>query len=143
MKMEFEQIRDPLFVLATVLYCSNKFILLQLGQLTGTFLESYLNDILLVPVLLPILTWIAGKAGWRNLGARPSHWEILATLVPVIIVCEYIGPFYLRKGVADPLDILAYVAGGLISWSYWKYRCPVFMNQEPPTGRTYQASSHV
>lgn len=121
MRVEYKHIRDPLFVAAIILYCVNKLMLLRYGLMGGTFFESYLSDILMIPILLPILIWVVSKAGWRDLGTRPTHWEILATLIPVILVCEYIGPIYLRRGVADPLDILAYAAGGFVSWLYWNH----------------------
>ena len=132
--MEYKHVRDPLFIVAIVLYCVNKFILQRYSFINGTFIESYMSDILLVPVLLPVLIWVVAKAGWRSLSMRPSHWEILATLIPVIAVCEYIGPVYLGKGVADPFDILAYAAGGSVSWLYWKFGSSGLRGPETITG---------
>jgi hypothetical protein len=35
------------------------------------------------------------------------------------VMCKIVGPLYLRVGVADPLDILFFTAGGVIACVWW------------------------
>lgn len=108
---------DPLFLLAATVYALNQAILKP--WLSYPFLHEHLNDLLLVPAALPIVLGIQHLWGLRPGDHPPSGGEIVFHAAVWSIICEGIGPFLLHHGTADPWDVIAYAAGGLLSWVCW------------------------
>ncbi len=113
----FKYLQDPLFLCAAGAYCINRWYLKPL--LPWPFLQNYFNDLLTLPAALPVMLWIQRRLDLRPGSLPPSASEIALHLVIWSIICELLGPFWLRMGTSDPLDILAYAAGGLAGWWIW------------------------
>ena len=80
------------------------------------FLKNYLNDLLFVPLVLPLMFTGFYQLGLRN-KAQPTLTELVFHITLWSVVIEFIGPYYLQQGISDPWDILCYVIGGLICYS--------------------------
>jgi hypothetical protein len=114
----FKYIQDPVFLASAGIYGLNR-LLLRLHTPAPSFIRFHLNDLLLVPVALPIVLF-----GLRILKVRPVHLpptlsEVLVAAAIWSMSFEVIGPAVFHRGTSDELDVLAYVVGGLISWSIW------------------------
>jgi hypothetical protein len=81
-----------------------------------------MNDLLLIPCALPLVLFIHKTFGLRKADSFPKIFEVILHLVIWSIYCEWIGPIIQNKGIADPLDVLAYWVGGLLSWALWNWR---------------------
>ena len=84
------------------------------------FLRNYFNDLLFVPLVLPVMFIAFYKLGLRE-NAKPNNYELVFHVLLWTIVIEYIGPHYLAKGYSDPYDVLCYGLGGLICYCIYNY----------------------
>ncbi len=119
MTARFKYLLDPLFLYSLALYCLNKSSFLGSRLCNFDFCNCYLNDVLLVPVLVPILLFSAKILGFRKQHSPPMLLEVVCPLAIWSITFELIGPVCFGKGTSDPADILAYSLGGLTSWVIW------------------------
>ncbi len=58
----------------------------------------------------------------------PKAGEIFAHLVGWSILFEFIGPRVMRHATGDGWDVVAYAAGGLVSFVWW-HRCRILRGQ--------------
>lgn len=119
MGTKFRYLLDPLFLFSLILYAMNKWLFLKFGFWSYKFCTSYLNDLLLVPVVVPIVLFFSRVFKLRDTYSPPMFLEIIVPLALWSIAFELIGPFCFGKGTSDPSDVLAYCLGGLISWLIW------------------------
>ena len=119
MGIKFKYLLDPLFLFSLILYSMNKSSFLKFGFWNYKFCTYYLNDLLLVPVVVPIILYFSRVFKLRDIYSPPTFLEIIVPLTMWSIAFELIGPFCFGKGTSDPLDVLAYCLGGLISWLIW------------------------
>lgn len=119
MDIKFKYLLDPLFLFSLTLYSINKSSFLGSKFWSCKFCNYYLNDLLLVPVLVPIILFFSRIFKFRNDYSPPIFLEIIVPLAIWSIAFELIGPFYFGKGTSDPLDVFAYCLGGLTSWIIW------------------------
>lgn len=119
MDVKFRYLLDPLFLFAFALYIVNKLLLFSFNWWGSKFVNSYLNDFLLIPVLIPIILYVSKRLNCRKYSFPPMFVEIIIPLVIWSIAFEFIGPFYVKKGISDPFDVLAYCLGGFFSWLFW------------------------
>ena len=119
MKLKFHYLRDKLFIFSLTLYTFNKYSLLRPFFFETKFNYCYLNDLLLVPVILPIILFISKTFNIRNNNHPPIILEIIIPLIIWSISFEIIGPYYFEHGISDPIDIVAYFLGGGVSWLIW------------------------
>jgi hypothetical protein len=115
----FAYLRDPLFLAACSAYAVNRFCLKRV--LSGWFLHSYFNDVLLIPAALPLVLWMQRRLGWRTHDGAPTWQEVLGHLTIWSLTCEVVGPLWLRCGTADPADVLAYAVGGVAACLWWRH----------------------
>jgi hypothetical protein len=119
MKANFKYILDPLFLFSSTLYTVNKLSLFPPYWWGQKFIVAYLNDVLLIPVILPIILFFSRILKFREEYSPPMLMEIVIPLAIWSIAFEFIGPYFLEKGTSDPFDVLAYCVGGLVSWVIW------------------------
>jgi len=115
----FNYLGDRLCLAACGLYALNRWVLEP--RLASSFLHSYFNDILLVPAALPIVLWVQRQLGLRAHDGAPTAGEIFLHLAVWSVVCELIGPHLFARPVGDPLDVVAYAAGALLGWCWWRH----------------------
>lgn len=113
----FHGLLDRLWLLAVTLYAVNRWLVKPLG-VTG-FMHDHFNDLLLVPAALPLVLALHRRLGWRRHEGSPSAMEVALHVGVWALVCEGLGPALFHRGVADPLDVVAYATGGVIAWAWW------------------------
>jgi hypothetical protein len=115
----FNYLRDPLFLVTCAVYALNQFWLKH--TLPNWFLHSYLNDLLLIPAALPLVLWVQRCAGWRTHDHPPTWAEVLGHLAVWSLICEVVGPVWLKVGTGDPWDVLAYAVGAVGACQWWRH----------------------
>ena len=126
--MRFRYLQDPLFLLCILAYAVNRFVLKGLWQVG--FVHDYLNNLICIPFLVPIMLYAERKLGLRSHDAVPQWYEVLIPIVVWSVVFEVLLPLHPSLGrlvVADHMDVLFYVLGGFFAgviWQYW-YRAAV------------------
>jgi hypothetical protein len=119
--MPFRYLRDPLFLFCLALYFVNRWVLKRLPP--GGFFHDSLNDLICIPFWVPIMLWLMRLARLRDNDAPPQWYEILLPVLVWSAVFEVLLPGlgrFRHLAVADPADILCYVAGALIAALFWK-----------------------
>ena len=108
--------RDPLFIACGALYIVNRW--LAKPHVHSPFLRGHFNDLLLIPCALPPVLWLQSHLGLRKHDAPPTPGEIVFHLIVWSVLFEVIGPHIMRV-TGDPLDVMAYAAGGVVAGVWW------------------------
>jgi hypothetical protein len=119
MGTNFKYILNPIFLFSSALYTANKLLIFPFNFINCKFTRFYLNDLLLVPVLLPIILFFSRVLRFRRDNFPPRFIEIVIPVAIWSIAFEFIGPHFFGKGTSDPFDVLAYCMGGFLSWLAW------------------------
>ena len=116
----FRYLADPVCVAGALLCVLNRFVL-RPHDLGGSFVACYLNDVLCLPLFVPVSLYAQRLLRVRRHDAPPLAWEIAQHAVVFSIVFELIIPRLgdTFRSTADPLDALAYVAGGIVAGITW------------------------
>jgi hypothetical protein len=132
----FRYFTDPLCVGSLIVYAANRWIF-KPWDLCGEFGSYYLNDLLCLPLLLPIILYAQRRLGLRRHDAAPRLWEVIQHWLVFSVVFELVLPSYPQwfRTTADPLDVAAYLAGGIGAWLWWSRRAGVV----DPRGRFYHS----
>jgi hypothetical protein len=117
--MTFRHLQDPLCLAAWALYGANRWLVKPLAPAGEQFFRGHFNDLLLVACALPPVLWLNGRLGWREPGTTPSAKEVCFHLAVWSTAFEFLAPRLWARATADPLDVLAYWAGGLLAWAFW------------------------
>jgi len=112
----FGYARDPLFLTGCALYALNRWWIKQ--HIHSAFFTGQFNDLLLIPCALPLILWVHRRLGWRAHDAPPTAAEVALHVAVWSIVCEVVGPHWVRT-TGDPWDVVAYAGGGLLAWIWW------------------------
>ena len=110
--------RDPLCRAGCAAYLINRFCLKPVLPLP--FLHSHFNDLLLIPCALPILLSVHERLGLRPRGGVPTWPEFLGHWALWSVLFEWVGPRLFVHATGDPLDVVAYGVGGLVSMLWWR-----------------------
>lgn len=121
----FRYFRDPLFLGCSFLYSINRFFIKPHMPRDELFFRGHLNDLLLIPCLLPPILFVHRRLLLRRTDDPPSVREILIHLLIWSLLFEYIGPLFYPKAISDPWDVVSYVVGGLFAWINWNHISPL------------------
>ena len=88
----------------------------------GAFTRGYLNDVLCIPLFLPIILGLQRMVRLRLHDGPPRLWEMLQHWVIFSVLFEIVLPKYPQyfRTTADAMDVVAYLAGGMIAWMWWQ-----------------------
>jgi hypothetical protein len=116
----FRYLADPACIVCLILYPINRY-LLKPHHIGGWFTHGYLNDVMCLPLFVPMILYAQHIIGLRKGAAYPRVWEIFQNFVVFTIVFQGITPRLPRifTSAGDPWDILAYAAGGIVAGFYW------------------------
>lgn len=116
----FRYIADPICIGLLLIYALNRWLLKPHG-IGGAFTQGYLNDVLCLPLFLPMILKVQRLLRIRNHDGPPRVWEILQHWVIFSVLFEIVLPQYPQyfRTTADEMDVVAYLAGGLIAWAWW------------------------
>ena len=119
----FQYLADPVCILSLALYALNRFYL-KPHHIGGWFTQGYLNDVLSLPLFVPLILRLQRLLGIRYHDDYPRAWEILQQWALFSLVFQVIMPRFPKifRGAGDPYDMIAYFAGGLLAWLWWSYR---------------------
>ena len=109
----FRYYADPLCVACLLVYPLNRFYF-KPHHIGGWFTHGYLNDVMCLPLFLPMILFGQRVLRLRRHDGFPRWWEIVQHWVIFSVVFEVVLP---RMGpafdtTADPWDVVAYAAGG-------------------------------
>lgn len=108
-----------------VLYTFNKLYLKT--QTENILIQNHLNDVLAGILLLCYINALSIISNQPKLIVTRLRTIALLTLASGLF-WEYITPLYLSKSVSDPLDVIAYMVGGVLYWiltkKEWTSKCP-------------------
>jgi hypothetical protein len=117
---QFRYLADPVCMAALALYAINRFYL-KPHHIGGWFTHGYFNDVLCLPLFVPVILYVQHLAGVRRHRQFPRVWEVLQACAAFVLVFQVITPRFPQVFITagDPYDILAYLAGGGIAWGCW------------------------
>jgi hypothetical protein len=119
--MRFRYLRDPLFLAAFCLYGFNRFVIKPCTEIR--FFHESFNDLICIPLFVPIVVLVARKCGLRNHDRPPETTEIVLPLIVWSIMFELLfpkDPFWSRWVTGDPYDVLWYCVGALVASLWWR-----------------------
>jgi hypothetical protein len=83
------------------------------------FISNYLDDILLIPIVLGFGIWVQQKFVLPTFVF--SKKQIISTWIAFSIIFEIIFPYFIKEFTSDLFDLFAYGLGGLIFYSLLNY----------------------
>ncbi|MBT3251658.1 MAG: hypothetical protein HOB17_10740 [Candidatus Marinimicrobia bacterium] len=101
-----------MFSVAMILFITNQGM--EGEYLTLPVMRYYLDDLVLLPIFLPILGWIFKMAGLTDV-VEISMFQVILSVIYFSIIFEVMLPVFFQIGVADPMDVLMYILGGMIT----------------------------
>jgi hypothetical protein len=119
---DFGYFRDPIFLCCLAVYLVNREAIKPHLLHYSSFFHGHLNDCLFVPVALPLFLWVYRRLGLRPDDGAPRWWEVALHLAAWSVFFKWLGPAFLHRGVADPVDLFCYASGGAAAW--WGWRTP-------------------
>ncbi len=131
----FRYYTDPACVLCLIIYPINRWYL-KPHHIGGWFTHGYLNDVMCLPLFIPMILYGQRIFGLRKHDGYPRAWEIFQHWVIFSIVFQAMLPRFPRyfTTAGDPWDMLAYFVGGVGGWVYWSWaeKKPTHIVHWPP-----------
>jgi hypothetical protein len=119
----FQYWSDPICVTCVIFAALNRYYL-KPHRIGGHFTIAYLNDVICLPLFVPIILYIQRRLRVRLHDGYPRLWEILQNWAIFAILYKVILVRFphVYRVARDPIDVIAYLAGGLAAWLFWKWR---------------------
>lgn len=121
----FRYLADPLCLTAIGLYWVNREWIKPSAWGHHGFAHDYLNDVLLIPIFLPLVLIIHRWLGMRTHDRPPSALEVTSHVTIWSVLFLVIFPLHewlYRHSTADPFNAIAFAAGGAMAWLFWNRR---------------------
>src|SRR5918997_499116 len=115
----FRYLRDRLFLTSVALYALNRWVVKPSLPAGEVFFSGYFNDLLVIPCALPPLLLLHRRLRLRHTDAPPTASEVAVHLAVWSVFFEVLAPALVRAARSDAWDVVAYCAGGLLSWLVW------------------------
>ncbi len=122
-RRDFKYLQDRLFLGSGVVYLLNLLFISNWQWAGQSIARNFLNDLLLVPVALPLILFSSHILKIRSGSSPPTLLEIFIPTTIWAIAFEFVGPNVFNKGTSDSLDIAAYFLGGCVAWGVWNRGC--------------------
>ncbi len=119
--MRFLYLRDRLFLVSFCLYWVNRFFIKPFSDVP--FFHESFNDLICIPVFVPVVVLIARMCGLRRHDQPPQIHEILLPLMVWSFMFEVLLPqdrFWSRWVTGDPFDVLWYCTGAFVASVWWR-----------------------
>tara|TARA_R110002072_G_scaffold52316_1_gene139512 strand:- start:1418 stop:1822 length:405 start_codon:yes stop_codon:yes gene_type:complete len=118
---DYRPLRDPLFLAACGVYGIGRFALR--ARYPETFVTKHLNDLLCIPIWVPLMVAGLRAIGMRESSDAPRASEVLLVLILTALTFEVLlptVPWFASFTYADPADVTWYAVGTLASAVWWK-----------------------
>lgn len=117
----FRYFADPVCMASLALYALNRHVL-KPHHIGGWFTHGYLNDVLCLPLFVPMILYVQRWIGLRRHDGNPSAWELFQHLVIFSVMFQVIIPRFPKTFISagDPYDMIAYLVGGILAGCYWR-----------------------
>jgi len=135
MPPRFRYMFDPLCIGSLLLYAANRFLLKP--HFRWSILHEHLNDLLCIPVWVPVGLLIERLLRLRNHDRPPELGEVI---IPAVLwgwifeVYLPTSPLGRNWSTADPLDIACYLSGAVGAMLFW-HRKPSAVHSDCTTGQ--------
>lgn len=83
------------------------------------WVDSYLDPLLLMPILLQLIVWERRTLFRKGPSYTLEWWRTILICVMVSVLAEMVFPMMSSKFTADPFDILCYIVGMFAFWTLW------------------------
>ncbi len=122
----FRYLADPICIASLIIYPINRFYL-KPHHIGGWFTHGYLNDVLCLPMFVPMILYLQHLLGLRPHRRYPRVWEIVQAWAAFSIVFQLITPRFPKLFITagDPYDMIAYAVGGVLAGWWWRTRTAV------------------
>jgi hypothetical protein len=120
--MPFRYWRDPLFLTCCSLYFVNRWGIKPFTS--GGFFHDYFNDLICIPVFVPLMVFTMRKLGLRRTDEPPRLQEIAIPLIIWSYLFEVLLPQDERWGrgmTPDHKDVVAYALGAFLGSLFWTF----------------------
>jgi len=116
----FRYLADPVFIASLVIYPINRFVL-KPHHIGGWFTHGYLNDVLCLPMFVPITLYAQRLLRVRSHDGYPRVWEMVQLWIIYSVLFQAVLPHFPHtyRTAGDPWDMLAYAAGGILAKLVW------------------------
>ena len=102
-----------------LLYCLGRWVL-KPNHLGGWLVHDYFNDLLCLPLFVPIILRVQALLGIRQHDLPPTLFEVLHNWIVFSILYELVLPHLSAfDSTADRWDAVMYLIGGLVAYAYW------------------------
>ena len=116
----FAYVDDPICIASMAIYLINR-LLLKPHHVGGRLVHDYLNDLLCLPIFLPIILRLQAALGIRRGNRHPTLAELLHNWVVFSVLYEFVFPkLSAFSTTADPWNSVAYLIGGLLAYGGWR-----------------------
>ena len=145
---KFHFFGDPICLASMIFYAVNRWYF-KPHDIGGAFTQGYVNDLLCLPLFLPLILGVQRMIGLRKHDAPPRMWEVVQHAIIFSILFEVVLPRYPRQfhTTADPWDAIADLVGGVTAWFCWRFLAAAKRrrwsaeSEEPFDGLAWSASS--
>jgi hypothetical protein len=119
----FGYLADPICIGSILIYMLTRWVL-KPHHIGGCFVHGYLNDLICLPLFLPIILRAQSILGIRRHDLPPTLFEVLHNWVIFSVVFEVVLPrIPAFASTGDPWDCVAYMVGGIAAYFWWNRRC--------------------
>lgn len=116
MRRPFRYAFDPICLAAIALYALKRWAIPP-----NAFTSGYVNDLLCLPIFVPMSLWLQRRLGLRWDDSPPRLWEVAQHWAVFSVAFEVIVPRLPGfRSTADPWDVIAYAVGGALAWACWR-----------------------
>lgn len=117
----FRYLCDPVFIGSILLYLMNR-LALKPYHLGGWFVRDYFNDLICLPLFLPVILGMQSLLGVRKHHRPPTLLEVLHNWAVFSFIFEIVLPRLAAfHSVADLWDCVTYLAGGIAAYACWNF----------------------
>jgi hypothetical protein len=117
----FRYIDDPICVGSMALYVLNRWVL-KPHHIGGWLVHDYLNDLLCLPIFMPIILRLQSALGIRRHHLQPTFFELIHNWVIFSVLYYFVFPrLSAFSSVADPWNSVAYLVGGIAAYVCWRF----------------------
>ena len=132
----FRYVDDPICVASMMLYVLNRWVL-KPQHIGGWLVHDYLNDVLCLPIFLPIILRLQSALGIRRHHLPPTSFELVHNWIVFSVLYYFVFPrLPAFSSTADPWNSVAYLVGGLTAFITWGSLYPSNLLQDIIRGRS-------